>query len=108
MRRDFLKSVAGIGGAALATAAHAAPHPSSAGVAAALAAAGNTTPLNVPLSPIRSRRTMKKIMTALCCTTLASLTYAGAIAHSLTVGEGFINPLGFHDATPTFSWKLLE
>lgn len=27
-------------------------------------------------------------------------------AHSLTVGEGFVNPLGFHDATPVFSWKL--
>ena len=24
----------------------------------------------------------------------------------LTVGEGFIDPLGFYDATPTFSWKL--
>ena len=27
-------------------------------------------------------------------------------AHSLTVGEGFVNPVGFHDATPVFSWKL--
>ncbi len=26
--------------------------------------------------------------------------------HSLTVGEGFENPLGYHDATPAFSWKL--
>ena len=24
----------------------------------------------------------------------------------LRVGEGFVNPLGFHDPTPTFSWKL--
>ncbi|WP_136078202.1 alpha-L-rhamnosidase [Pontiella desulfatans] len=24
----------------------------------------------------------------------------------LTMGEGFVNPLGFHDATPVFSWKL--
>ena len=31
---------------------------------------------------------------------------AGNGAHSLTVGEGFVNPLGFHDSTPTFSWKL--
>ena len=30
----------------------------------------------------------------------------GTPAHSLTVGEGFVNPLGFHDASPTFSWKL--
>lgn len=27
-------------------------------------------------------------------------------AHSLTVGEGFVDPLGFHDDTPVFSWKL--
>jgi alpha-L-rhamnosidase len=27
-------------------------------------------------------------------------------ARSLTVGEGFVDPLGFHDATPVFSWKL--
>ncbi|MBN2163114.1 MAG: family 78 glycoside hydrolase catalytic domain [Pontiellaceae bacterium] len=24
----------------------------------------------------------------------------------LTVGEGFVNPIGFHDSTPAFSWKL--
>ena len=27
-------------------------------------------------------------------------------ANNLTVSEGFKNPLGFYDATPTFSWKL--
>jgi len=27
-------------------------------------------------------------------------------ANDLTVSEGFKNPLGFYDATPTFSWKL--
>ncbi|MFT3992020.1 MAG: family 78 glycoside hydrolase catalytic domain [Luteolibacter sp.] len=27
-------------------------------------------------------------------------------ASSLTVGEGFYNPTGFHDSNPTFSWKL--
>jgi len=27
-------------------------------------------------------------------------------AHTLTVGEGFVNPVGFHDPTPFFSWKL--
>jgi len=26
----------------------------------------------------------------------------------LRIGEGFINPLGFHDATPSFSWRLPE
>lgn len=29
-------------------------------------------------------------------------------AHSLVVSEGAVNPLGFHDAMPTFSWKLPE
>jgi len=37
---------------------------------------------------------------------LAAIHTVGAPAHSLTVGEGFVNPLGFHDATPAFSWKL--
>ena len=49
---------------------------------------------------------MKKIGTILFCAALAALTYAGGTAHSLTVGEGFVDPLGFHDSTPTFSWKL--
>jgi hypothetical protein len=49
---------------------------------------------------------MKKIGTTLFCAALAALTYAGGTAHSLTVGEGFVDPLGFHDSTPTFSWKL--
>ena len=30
----------------------------------------------------------------------------GEHAHWLVVGEGFVEPLGFHDATPAFSWKL--
>ena len=51
---------------------------------------------------------MKKILTTLCFATLASLAYAEGNAHSLTVGEGFVEPLGFHDATPSFSWKLPE
>ncbi len=37
---------------------------------------------------------------------LAAQTLSAAPAHSLTVGEGFVNPLGFHQTTPTFSWKL--
>jgi len=35
-----------------------------------------------------------------------SVAHAGDQAHSLSVGAGFENPIGFHDATPTFSWKL--
>jgi alpha-L-rhamnosidase len=27
-------------------------------------------------------------------------------ANNLTISEGFINPIGFYNATPTFSWKL--
>ena len=51
---------------------------------------------------------MKKRMIALISLASAGLAYAGGEAHSLTVGEGFVDPLGFHDATPTFSWKLPE
>ncbi|TWU39621.1 glycoside hydrolase family 78 protein [Novipirellula artificiosorum] len=29
-----------------------------------------------------------------------------AMPEHLVVGEGFVEPLGFHDAMPTFSWKL--
>ena len=44
----------------------------------------------------------------LLCTLLALAIPHGfaAPAQSLTIGEGFTHPLGFHDATPTFSWKL--
>ena len=37
---------------------------------------------------------------------LATLQTYGAPARVLTVGEGFVDPVGFYDATPTFSWKL--
>jgi len=37
---------------------------------------------------------------------LTALGVFGEPARSLTVGEGFVNPLGFYDATPSFSWKL--
>jgi alpha-L-rhamnosidase len=37
---------------------------------------------------------------------LAVLPAFGEPAQSLTVGEGFENPLGFYTSTPTFSWKL--
>ncbi len=43
------------------------------------------------------------IVTALSMTLLQAF---GAPPQSLTIGEGFINPIGFHDASPTFSWKL--
>ncbi len=44
---------------------------------------------------------------------IISLLFAGCALkaqsmpiHSLTVNESFENPTGFHDATPSFSWKL--
>ena len=37
---------------------------------------------------------------------LTTLSAFGEPAHSLTVDGDFVNPIGFHDATPTFSWKL--
>ena len=51
---------------------------------------------------------MKKRIVSLFCAVSACLVHAENGAHSLTVGEGFADPLGFHDATPTFSWKLPE
>jgi alpha-L-rhamnosidase len=49
----------------------------------------------------------KKILTLLIAVS-AHLSHAGVPANGLTVGEGFVEPIGFHDATPTFSWKLPE
>ena len=37
---------------------------------------------------------------------MAACHSVGGSAHLLTVGEGFVDPLGFHDSTPAFSWKL--
>jgi alpha-L-rhamnosidase len=37
---------------------------------------------------------------------LATLQTYGASARALIVGEVFVDPVGFYDATPTFSWKL--
>ena len=41
-------------------------------------------------------------MLALC---LSGCSDVG-VPEKLTVGEGFVDPLGFHDPTPSFSWKL--
>lgn len=37
-----------------------------------------------------------------------SSSSAAEAASSLSVGEGFTDPMGFHDSTPVFSWKLPE
>lgn len=49
---------------------------------------------------------MKKLLVVLVLSVAVSLQVFARSAHSLTVGEGFVNPLGFHEATPSFSWKL--
>ena len=52
-----------------------------------------------------------KTLRSLCCL-LPLLVASRALAlvgpQALTVGEGFENPLGFHDPSPAFSWKLPE
>ena len=49
----------------------------------------------------------KTILVTLSLMTLCtSLTLAGPMPEKLSVGEGFVDPLGFHDSTPTFSWNL--
>jgi alpha-L-rhamnosidase len=45
---------------------------------------------------------------ALLSVASGSFVFAGGEAHSLSVGDGAVEPLGFHDPTPTFSWKLPE
>ncbi len=37
---------------------------------------------------------------------LAATSASAEPAHGLTVGEGFVDPIGFHDAAPVLSWKL--
>lgn len=49
---------------------------------------------------------MKSLLTLAAWVIAISMQAFAAPATSLTVGEGFVNPLGFHDAKPTFSWKL--
>ncbi|WP_405290917.1 family 78 glycoside hydrolase catalytic domain [Algibacter sp. Ld11] len=54
---------------------------------------------------------LKHVFQILICTaffSLASCTEKENIqpAESLTVSEGFKNPIGYYDANPTFSWKL--
>lgn len=53
---------------------------------------------------------MKNLLILTIGLPLASLSNLAADqpATSLTVGEGFANPIGYHDATPRFSWKLPE
>jgi alpha-L-rhamnosidase len=36
----------------------------------------------------------------------ATITVAQHRAHSLSVSENFVDPIGFHDSSPVFSWKL--
>ncbi|WP_189569782.1 family 78 glycoside hydrolase catalytic domain [Roseibacillus persicicus] len=42
----------------------------------------------------------------LTAVTFNNSSFAAEVPHSLTVGEGFVDPVGYHDATPVFSWKL--
>lgn len=51
--------------------------------------------------------TRTRVVLALTQLVLCSFTLVHAASPDhLVVGEGFKNPIGFHDATPTFSWKL--
>lgn len=52
---------------------------------------------NVRLKLILAISTL--LLVAMSCTTNNAPT-------DLTVSEGLVNPIGFYDATPTFSWKL--
>ena len=64
--------------------------------------------------PIRGPWTIRKVQLVLpakhilvgVSLALAASPIYGEPARSLTVGEGFVNPLGFHDGSPRLSWKL--
>jgi alpha-L-rhamnosidase len=56
-------------------------------------------------SPFFSHATMNKLITTAIMLITAIPAFAEP-AGSLTVGEGFSNPLGFYDPTPYLSWKL--
>jgi alpha-L-rhamnosidase len=49
---------------------------------------------------------MKKWIIGSIAVALLNTGCLGAKPVQLVVGAGFANPIGFHDATPTFSWKL--
>ncbi len=50
---------------------------------------------------------LKSTTTFLCLLLIWSCQLTSAsIPEMLVVGEGFVDPLGFYDATPRFSWKL--
>ena len=59
-------------------------------------------------------KSVRMILALVCLYGLAGGSFSVAVKaqtpgkapHSLTVGEGFANPLGFHNALPGFSWKL--
>jgi len=55
----------------------------------------------MPSSPLlKSRLSLAALCFAL------SVGLRAASPEGLTVGEGFVNPIGFHEARPSFSWKL--
>lgn len=57
----------------------------------------------IAITPIQMN---KHLLWSLITTLSTGFAAAGDAARSLTVGEGFENPIGFHDSTPSFSWKL--
>lgn len=56
---------------------------------------------------VNKRRFVLLAMIVMMLLAMAGLTgCASSSAVSLTVGEGFVEPVGFYDSTPVFSWKL--
>ncbi|MFT6324742.1 MAG: alpha-L-rhamnosidase [Halieaceae bacterium] len=51
---------------------------------------------------------MKKIISILLAFYLLAscITTITEVLNNLTLSEGFKKPIGFHNSTPTFSWKL--
>jgi len=55
---------------------------------------------------MKKQMTIKWIGGGLLAVCIQTVCLAAAAPTALTVGEGFVDPMGFHDASPTFSWKL--
>jgi len=68
----------------------------------------NPVPFDSPARPDLTGTTklLRRMATAACLLGLSAAQADVMVPGALTVGEGFTNPLGFHEPSPVFSWKL--
>ena len=61
--------------------------------------------MKTPSTPLKSNSFMSTVV-CLGALTLVPWGAGAEPAHALTVGNGMVDPLGYHEARPVFSWKL--